>query len=199
MEKEQTLLKIQMQLKDKHRKRAKIRQQSHNKLANYIISLGDNIKVENMDYSALQKKTKNTTVNRKTKIFNKKKRFGKSLISKSPGMLLNIIDRKLSYFGKKLIKIDKTKIKASQYNHIDDDYNKKQLSERWNELIYKGKKIKVQRDLYSAFLLQNVESEKIDRDKCIERFDNFLRLHDKEIERLKNLKKTQTLVSSMGI
>ncbi|TZE80643.1 hypothetical protein [Calorimonas adulescens] len=102
-------------------------------------------------------------------------------------------------FGKKLIKIDKTKIKASQYNHIDDDYNKKQLSERWNELIYKGKKIKVQRDLYSAFLLQNVESEKIDRDKCIERFDNFLRLHDKEIERLKNLKKTQTLVSSMGI
>jgi len=174
-----------MQLKDKHRKRAKIRQQSHNKLANYIISLGDNIKVENMDYSALQKKTKNTTVNRKTKIFNKKKRFGKSLISKSPGMLLNIIDRKLSYFGKKLIKIDKTKIKASQYNHIDDDYNKKQLSERWNELIYKGKKIKVQRDLYSAFLLQNVESEKIDRDKCIERFDNFLRLHDKEIERLK--------------
>ncbi|MDI6602114.1 MAG: transposase, partial [Thermoanaerobacteraceae bacterium] len=107
-------LKIQMQLKDRYRKRAKIRQQSHNKLANYIISLGDNIKIEDMDYSALQKRAKQTTVNRKTKRFNRKKRFGSSLSNKAPGMLLNNITIKLSYFGKELIKVDKTKIKASQ-------------------------------------------------------------------------------------
>lgn len=42
--------------------------------------------------------------------------------------------------------------------------------------------------------------DKIDRDLCIETYDNFRRLHDKEIERLKELKKKgYKLISSMGI
>ncbi|WP_434644356.1 transposase (plasmid) [Thermoanaerobacterium thermosaccharolyticum] len=192
-------IKTQMQLRDRYRKRVEIRQQSHNKLANYIISLGDNIKVEDMDYSALQKRSKQTTVNRKTKRFNRKKRFGNSLLNKAPKKLLNNIEIKLSYFGKKLIKVNKTKVKASQYNHIEDTYIKKELSDRWNYFSYKGKTIKVQRDLYSAYLLQNTENDKIDRNKCIEKFDNFLKLHDEEINRLKEMKKTKKLVKSIDI
>ncbi|WP_242845793.1 hypothetical protein [Clostridium haemolyticum] len=48
----------------------------------------------------------------------------------------------------------------------------------WNE------DIQIQRDMYSAFLIMNVVGktlDKIDRDLCIETYDNFRRLHDKEI------------------
>jgi hypothetical protein len=194
--KSKNYIKTQNLIKDRYRKRAAIKKQSLEKLANYIISLGNKIKVEDMNYAALSQKAKETTKNKKTKRFNRKKRFGKSIGTKSPGLHLNIIDRKLHYFGEKLIKVNKTKVKASQYNHITDTYNKKELSERWNCFKYNDKEIKVQRDLYSAFLLQNTENDKIDRNKCIAKFDNFLKLHDKEIKRLKE---NQTLISSMGI
>jgi hypothetical protein len=46
--------------------------------------------------------------------------------------------------------------------------------------------------------LQNTENDEIDRNKCIERFDNFLKLHDDEINRLKE-NKTKKLIKSMGI
>ena len=180
-------------LKELYRKQAVIRKLQHEILANYIISLGDNIYVETMNYKGLQARAKETTINEKTGRINKKKRFGKSLANKAPAMLLSIIDRKLSYDGLKLIKINTQKVKASQYNHLDGTYNKKSLNERWND--FNG--IKVQRDMYSAFLLMNVNAdlESIDRDKCNETFDRFLEMHNKEIERLSK----QRNVSSMGI
>lgn len=198
-------IKTQLLLKDRYRKRAEIRRQSHNKLAKHILSLGSNVKIENMDYKALQRRAKETTINQKTGRCNKKSRFGKSLVNKAPAMLITIIDTKLHYFGLELIKIEPKDTKASQYNHVDDEYTKKKLSQRWNEIMYKGKIRKVQRDLYSAFLLQNAEKEQnsnkyyIDRNKCRNKFDNFLKYHDEEIERLRGLKKEQRLVSSMGI
>ena len=66
--------------------------------------------------------------------FKKKKRFGKSLANKAPAMLLAIIDRKLKPYDKQLIKIDTWSVKASQYNHVEDEYRKKKLSERWNDI-----------------------------------------------------------------
>jgi hypothetical protein len=48
-------------------------------------------------------------------------------------MLLTIIDRKLGYQGLSIKKIDTYVTKASQFNHLTGEYNKKQLSERWND------------------------------------------------------------------
>ena len=185
--------KAKNKLKELYRKQADIRKLQHEILANYIISLGDNIYVEAMNYKGLQARAKETTINEKTGRINKKKRFGKSLANKAPAMLLGIIDRKLSYDGLKLMKINTQKVKASQYNHLDGTYNKKNLDERWND--FNG--IKVQRDMYSAFLLMNVNNdlESINVDKCNETFDRFLELHDKEIQRLSK----QINISSMGI
>ena len=46
----------------------------------------------------------------------------------------------------------------------------------------------------------NDDLESINRDKCIETYDNFKILHDKEIQRLKELKlQGYKLISSMGI
>ena len=178
-------IEIQMELKELQRKQREIRKQSHNKLANYVLTLGDDIKVETMNYKGLQARTKNTTISKKTGKFNKKKRFGKSLANKAPSMFLTILDNKLKWIDLGLKKIDTWKVKASQYNHIEDRYIKKDLNERWNDFG----EFKLQRDLYSSFLIMNVNDDlnTINRDLCFEKFQEFKILHDIEVDRLRNL------------
>ena len=148
-----------------------------------------------MNYRGLQSRAKETTVNKKTGRYNNKKRFGKSLANKAPSMFLTILDNKLKYNGTQLYKIDTRLAKASQYNHVEDKYIKKDLNERWNCFG----DYKIQRDLYSAFLIMNIKDnlKEIDRDLCIETFDDFKELHNKEIERIRN--SNNKLISSMGI
>lgn len=191
-------IKTQSKLRDIQGKIARIRKQSHEELANYILSLGNIIKVETMQFAGLQKRSKKTTKNKKGK-FNKKKRFGKSLANRSPSMLLEIINRKLKYENLWLFKINTYKVKASQYNPFTNEYVKKQLNERWNEFD----NFKIQRDLMSALIIKNViideklKLEKVDREKLLSEFGNFKALHDKEITRIKN--SNNKLISSMGI
>lgn len=192
-------VKTQNKLRDIQSKMARIRKQKHEELANYILSLGNIIKVETMNYKGLQARAKETTVNEKTGKYNKRKRFGKSLANKAPSMLLTIIDRKLKYENLWLFKVNTCKVKASQYNPFTDSYNKKELSERWNEF----EDCKIQRDLMSALIIKNViidDKMKLDivnKDKLLEEFDVFKELHDKEIIRIKN--SSNKIISSMGI
>ena len=174
-------IKYQNQLRELYRKQADVRKYQHECLANQIISLGDTIYVEKMNFQGLSKRATKTEKNEKGR-FKRKKRFGKSIANRAPAMLLTILDRKLLYYGKQLIKIDTWSAKASQFNHFDGTYNKKKLSQRWND--FNG--VRVQRDLYSAFLIMNVASDlkSFDINKCNERFENFYRLHNLEVERL---------------
>ena len=71
-----------------------------------------------MNFSGLQRRSKKTEKNDKGK-FKKKKRFGKSLANKAPSLLLTIINRKLGYYGEKLIEINTFEAKASQFDHFD--------------------------------------------------------------------------------
>ena len=100
-------------------------------------------------------------------------------------MLLEIINRKLKYQDLELKKIDTYAVKASQFNHTTGEWTKKFLSNRWNNIDDKL----IQRDLYSAFLIQNTTKtlDVVDIDLCNLKFDNFVKLHDIEIQRLKNL------------
>lgn len=174
-------IKYQNELKELYRKQANIRKYQHECLANYIISLGNKVYVEKMNFAGLQKRAINTEKNDKGK-FKRKKRFGKSLANKAPSMLLTIINRKLAYYGEKLIEIDTINAKASQFNHFDGTYTKKTLSQRWND--FNG--IKIQRDMYSAFLIMNIADDlkSFDIDKCNKRFENFYRLHSLEVNKL---------------
>lgn len=185
-------VKYQNQLKELYRKQADVRKYQHECLANYIVSLGRNIYIEQMNFAGLQKKAAKTEKNDSGK-FKRKKRFGKSLANRAPAMLMTIINRKLACYELELIEINTFKAKASQFNHMTDEYHKKSLSQRWNDL----NGIKIQRDLYSAFLIMNISDdlESFDIEKCNDRFDNFKMLHDIEIQRLSS---TSTL-SSMGI
>lgn len=183
-------IKAQNKLKELYRKQADVREYQHQLLSNYILSLGNKIKVEEMNFKGLQKRSKKTEKNDKGK-FKRKKRFGKSLANKAPAKLLTILDNKLKYFGEKLIKVNTKEVKASQYNHLNCRYNKKKLSQRWNDL----NGIKVQRDLYSAFLIQHVNDDlcNINQEECKRDFERFKILHDKEIERLNNSEVRQAL------
>ena len=185
-------IKYQNQLKELYRKQADVRKYQHECLANYILSLGNHFYVEQMNFNGLQKKAAKTEKNDSGR-FKRKKRFGKSIANRAPAMLMAIVNRKLTYYGLELIEIHTFKAKASQFNHMTGEYHKKPLSKRWNDL----NGIKIQRDLYSAFLIMNSSDdlESFDIEKCNERFDNFKKLHDKEIQRLRS---TLTL-SSMGI
>ena len=83
----------------------------------------------------------------------------------------------------KVIYVDKYNYKASQYNHFTNEYAKPKLSERVKN-IWENK---VQRDLYSAYLLLNHKKnlKEIDRKKCIENFNTFLENHNQLISELK--------------
>lgn len=173
---------------------ARQRELSHHELANKIVSLGNDIRVEKMNYQGLQKRSKELTINQKTGRYNSRKRFGKSIGNKAPAMLISIIDEKLKYESEGIKKVNTYTVKASQYNHIEDTYVKKPLSQRWNYLEDET----IQRDLYSAFLIMNTNDELdlVDREKCLDTFDNFKELHEKEINRLKL---ANPKISSMGI
>lgn len=184
-------IKAKNKLKDLYRKQADIRKQDHNIMANELLRQGDTFKVETMNFKGLQARAKNTTVNKNGK-FNKKKRFGKSLANKAPSMFLTILENKIKIKGGLFIKINTYKVKASQYNHFNEECNKKKLSQRWNYFD----NIKVQRDLYSAFIIKNVEKlENINNEKCKEQFDDFLINHNREIKRLKQFKN----LTSIGV
>jgi hypothetical protein len=106
-------------------------------------------------------------------------------------MLMTIIDRKLKYFDRVLNKIDTYSVKASQYNHFDGTYKKKSLSQRWNDFG----DIKIQRDMYSAFLIMNISKDlkRINQQKCNDRFENFKKLHDLEVNRLTGCKNLSSI------
>lgn len=188
--------KAKNKLKDLYRKQADIREQDHNIMINEILRNCDTVYVEDMNYKELQKRSKNTEKNDKGK-FKKKKRFGKSLANKAPSMFLVILQNKLKAKGGLYYEINTREVKASQYNHLNQEYNKKKLSQRWNYFKYNEEQIKVQRDLYSSYLIKNVNSDlkSINNENCEKGFDKFLKLHNKEILRLQGLKNP----SSMGI
>ena len=75
--------------------------------------------------------------------------------------------------------------------HFDKTYTKKTLSQRWND--FDG--IKIQRDMYSAFLIMNISDDfkSFDIDKCNDRFENFYRLHNLEVDRLTGKKNLSSI------
>jgi hypothetical protein len=190
-------IKARNVLKDLYRKQADIRSQDHNILANEIISQCDTVKVETMCFKGLQKRAKETKISETKGKFIRKKRFGKSLANKAPSMFLTILKGKLSARGGLYFEVDTYNVKASQYNHLNEEYNKKKLSQRWNYFEYKNEKIKIQRDIYSSYLIKNVKQDlkTIDNEMCVQNFEKFLKMHNKEIDRLSVLKN----LSSIGV
>lgn len=188
-------MKTLFALKECYRLKAVKLKLSHRILANSILELGTEVYIEKMNFKALAKKSKETVISKKTNRIKSKKRFGSSITNYAPAMFQSILEQKLKYLGLELHKVNTTTFKASQYDHFKDRCIKKSLSSRWKYID----KYKIQRDLYSAFLLMNSDDslKHTNRDFCIKTFNNFLKLHNEEINRLKNT--IDKLPTSFGI
>ena len=179
--------KLAAQRRHMYRKQKETRKLQHETLANEILALGNNIFVEDMNFHALQRRAKETKISEKTGKYQRKKRFGKSLANKAPATFIQILEYKATASGGCLTKINTKEAKASQYNHLNHEYNKKKLSQRWNEMPDGNK---IQRDLYSAFLIMCTDDtlSSFDNDMCTKEYPNFVTLHNEEIQRLTQIK-----------
>lgn len=175
-------------LRNLHRVAACNREYAHNQDINYIRSFGDSFIVEQMNIKALQKKAKEATKNEKTGKWNRRKRFGKSILKRSPGYFIKQANYRFGVTGGFFKEVDTWSFKASQYDHMLNNANKKQLSQRWHRF---SDGTKVQRDLYSAFLLYCSKDDFKTPDvlKCNNYFASFLILHNECIEKIKNDRK----------
>ncbi|WP_145930271.1 transposase [Siminovitchia fortis] len=166
------------ELKEICRKIAAVRKMMHNKLANEILSEGNEVYAEWMNYKGLHKT-----------------RLGKRMGIKAPAAFLEILDRKLKYQGRQLIYVNTWTVKASQYCPIGDVYAKKPLSLRFHALPC-GRKI--QRDIFSAWLIKNVNEtlDKVDRQKCLNEFHTFYEMYQSFEEKMRSLGEKH--ISSIG-
>ena len=182
-------------VRELERKNAAIRKYEHTCLANSILALGDEVYIETMQFKGLQRRAKETKIDKNGR-YQKKKRFGKSLANKAPSSFITLLEAKLNQYGGVLYKLDTVNFRASQYDHTSDAYRKCLLSERWKVLADGSS---VQRDLYSAFLIMNSKPtlDQCDRELCSHTFEDFKILHDAEIDRMKQ--NNRKYLSSFGI
>lgn len=175
-----------MLLKTAYRKKSEHVKQSGNYISNRIIEGCGTLIKEPMNYIALAKKSKETSHRDRKEIvhgkngtvreiykFRRKKRFGKSILSRAPGQFITRLKYKCVKYDVRLIDIDATECRASQLNHVTGKTKKPLLSERTK--IIDGHT--VQRDLYSAFLIRHAlpDGSGIDCEACTKDFDLFLK------------------------
>ena len=161
----------------------------HNESLNKIIKDSKIVKIEDMNFQKLAKRSKNLERQDKPSVidgkevykYKRKKRFGKSITDRSPGLYKKRLEEKCNQYEVDLKILDTVKVKASQYEHDKDKYIKYKLSERTKVINNKL----VQRDLYSAFLIKNTSNNKINKTKCKKEFNKFLKAQDLEVKRLK--------------
>ena len=189
--------RLRRQLRAQYRKKAAYVKQDANLLAKEMCGMAGVVYCEKMNFAALAKRSKKAgrqdresnvkqkdgTVKQVRK-YRRKKRFGRSVQGRSPGLYVATLKKKVESAGGQFIEIDPWKYKASQYDHAKDEYVKVPLRQREKDVGG----AKVQRDLYSAFLLQNPDStmERPDREKCSRKFAKFIGRHDALIKRMKD-------------
>ena len=127
-------------LSEMNRKLAATRKRLHGEMVNRILSLGVNINTEDVSYRAWQKI------------------FGRSIGFRGPGMFIEELRRKAENAGGGVNEISVSN-QLSQICHNCGSIKKKSLSTRWHTCDCG---IIAQRDLYSAFLAQNVSGDSLD-------------------------------------
>ena len=162
-------------------KAARTRKYDHQALANKILRYGDVFNIEKMRWQGLAKKAK--LQKREDGTYKRRKRFGKSILMKSPGTLVTLLEEKALRYGGQLREIDTFSTKASQYNHLTGEYKKIPLGQRWKTFEYNAGKYVIQRDLYSAFLLScmNKTLNGFEQGKCNRKFDQFIVHHERAV------------------
>ncbi|MEE0991531.1 MAG: hypothetical protein UH542_00935 [Bacteroidales bacterium] len=184
-------------LKRKHAELCRVnainRRLATNEDVNHIRTLGNIFVTEPKNAKKLQMRAKNTTTNKEGKI-NRKKRFGKSIKNRCPGYFQKQVEVRFKNTGGAYIEVP-TNYRASQYDHTNDSFEKKELSNRFYRLSDGSK---IQRDWYSSFLLYNIDlsTREIDKNKCKE---NFYKQYAKQNALIDWIKANKIKIYNSGI
>lgn len=130
--------RLATELAEQERRLAATRKKEHGTLANKVLGLGNLIQTEKLSYKAFQRC------------------FGRSVKNRAPGAFIELLTRKASSAGGKVVELDTWRLRMSQYDHLSGMYAKKPLSQRWHPLGASDEM--AQRDCYSAWLAQNVQA-----------------------------------------
>lgn len=177
--KSKNYIKNERILKNIRRKNAASREYAINEMSNNVRSLGDILITEPSNAKALQKKAKPSAPITDPKTgetkHKRRKRFGKSILYRCPGKMFSTLKNKFEQTGGYFNTVN-SMFRASQYDHKSNAYIKKKLSQRWH-VFADG--TKVQRDLYSAFLMfcSDGELKSPDRARCELYYEFFYNLH----------------------
>ena len=123
-----------------HRKQAAYRKSLHGQMVHRVLGMGAVIQTEKLSYRALQQ------------------RFGRSVGMRAPGAFVVHLKRKAESAGAQVIEFSTHTTRLSQVCHQCGKVVRKPLSQRWHSC---NCGVVAQRDLYSAFLAQCVEGERL--------------------------------------
>ena len=159
-------------------KEADRRTRAHYNLVNELIPYGNEFYIQDLEYAQLMRRSTKDELTKKGTP-KSKKRYGKVMLTRAPAKFVLILEQKINRFEGKLEKINSKALPVHTYSHITDEFTPIEKKSNWNDAV------DCQQDLYTAFLLSNIKDGKIDRDACIEGFDNFKKMHDEYLETLR--------------
>ncbi len=162
---------MRLELKSLQTKQARVRKHCHERLANVILSLGDDFVINQQNFKDFSKRKEETEM-KEDGSYMSKKRFGKVIANRAPAEFVQILDQKLGYHELILHKVKVDELGINKLNHETGE-----LEERDNKcrtLEIGGRT--VDKQTYMAFLLQNLASDYtvVDTELCAAKFDSFV-------------------------
>lgn len=188
--------RLKRQIRVLYRKQTAYIKTSHHTFINRVVQNTSEFILEPMDFKALQKRSKNTERQDETtpvaqkdgslkmiRKYKRKKRYGHSIKNRSPGLMQTDLKAKATQYGIPYYEIDVYQYRTSQLHHDTGEYIKPALSERFKTI----EGYKVQRDLYSAFLICHTDDTLTAPDfkACNLDFPHFIKMQDTLILNMK--------------
>lgn len=159
-------LKKKQELTELKRKQADHRKNLHGQMVARVLKLGDDIRVEDLNFRSFAKKAKLDKDN-PTK---RRARFGKSIGFRSPGTFIARLDAEASKWGADLDQFDPRTHALSQTCFCGSK-KKKHLGERVHKCSECG--ASAQRDLFSAYMCRYVEGKTLHADQASKDWSGF--------------------------
>ena len=95
-------------------------------------------------------------------------------------MLLELLSQKIEQNNGEYIKVSASS-RLCQYSHITDEYQKKDVTERYDSVSG------CQKNLYTAFLLTHMtDGVELDKAGCKETFEQFKQMHDELLGKIEH-------------
>lgn len=163
--------KMRVELKSLQTKQARVRKHCHERLANTILSLGDDFIINQQDFKSFAKRKDKTEI-KEDGSYKSKKQFGKVIANRAPAEFVQILEQKLGYHDLMLHKINVNDLGINKLNHETGELEKCESDSRLVEIGGHS----IDKYAYMAFLLQNLTPDynAVDTELCAAKFFSFV-------------------------